>query len=174
MFLTSTRTAKQNEIEFVKKVPQHPRDRLAQKAKNNDEVQFIKKVHVHPRDRLARKTKNNDKVQFIKKVFVHPHDRLARKTKNNDEVQFIKKVPIHPRDALAHKTKSKPKKSQLIHPRKRLQEKATKIAQNSSKLVGKNKYKFNVKEMLNKGQLFDLNKTTENQIICLKTMMNFT
>ena len=66
---------------------------------------------------------------------------------------------------MACKTKSKPSKSQLIHPRKRLQEKATKIAQNNSKLIGKNKYKFNVKEMLNKGQLFDLNKTTKDQIM---------
>ena len=66
---------------------------------------------------------------------------------------------------MARKTKSKPKKSQQIHSRKRLQEKATKIAQNNSKLIAKNKYKFNVKELLNKGQLFDLNKTTEDQIM---------
>ena len=66
---------------------------------------------------------------------------------------------------MARKTKLKPKKSQLIHPRKRLQEKATKIAQNNSKLIGKNKYEFNVKEILNKGQLFYLNKTTEDQIM---------
>ena len=37
----------------LSKVPQHLRDRLARKTKNNDEVPFVKKVPVHTRDRLA-------------------------------------------------------------------------------------------------------------------------
>ena len=47
-------------------------------AKNSD-VQFIKKVLLHLRDRLARKTQNE--VEFIKKVPLHPHDILKHKTK---------------------------------------------------------------------------------------------
>ena len=53
----------------------------------------------------------------------------------------------------------------MIHPRKGLQEKDKKVAQSNSKLIGKNKYKFNVKEMLSKGRFFGLNKTAENKIM---------
>ena len=61
------------------------------------DVQFIKQVPMHPRDRLERGTKNahrdDDDVEFIKQVPMHPRDRLERATKNaqkdNDDVEFI-------------------------------------------------------------------------------------
>ena len=46
-----------DEVEFVKQVPSHPRDRLSRKTKKiKHEVKFVKKVPSHPRDGLERKT----------------------------------------------------------------------------------------------------------------------
>ena len=46
----------------------------------DDGVFLKKKIPVHPRDKLARKTR--DEVKFVKPVPVHPRDRLARKIRN--------------------------------------------------------------------------------------------
>ena len=46
------------------------------------EVQFIKQILLHPRDRLARATKDaqtDGDVKFIKQVPAHPRDRLREK-----------------------------------------------------------------------------------------------
>ena len=162
----------------------HPRDRLKHKTKNRKniqnvfnayedeklakkfDVQFIKKVPLHPRDRLARKTQNE--VKFIKKVPQHPCNRLTCKTENNSEVQFMKHIPRHPLDRLARKSRPYPCKSEiktLKHPRQRLNEKAREIAIGNSGKIKKENYKFDLKNMLNKGQLFDLTKTSEDQIL---------
>ena len=47
------------------------------------DVQFIKQVPVHPRDRLARATKSaeSNDVEFIKQVPAHTRNRLRRKAK---------------------------------------------------------------------------------------------
>ena len=75
------------EIEFVKQVPSHPRDRLKRMSRkmsrNQDDVQFIK--YVPPPD-----------VQFIKQMPMHPTDRLERLVEGG-EVKFVKQVPAHPR-----------------------------------------------------------------------------
>ena len=75
------------EIEFVKQVPSHPRDRLKRMSRkmsrNQDDVQFIK--YVPPRD-----------IQFIKQIAMHSRDRLERMVKDG-EVKFVKQVPAHPR-----------------------------------------------------------------------------
>ena len=62
---------------------------------NVDDVQFVKQVPVHPRDRLARATKkaHSDNREFVKQVFVHPRDRLTRATK--EDVEFLKQIPSH-------------------------------------------------------------------------------
>ena len=53
-----------------KQVPQHPRDRLAQKTKKDENVAFVKQVQQHPRNRLKRKIKKylaveNDKTHIV-------------------------------------------------------------------------------------------------------------
>ena len=53
------------------------------------DVQFVKEVPMHPRDRLARATKNahrdDDDIEFIKQVPMYPRDRLVRTTKMHTE-----------------------------------------------------------------------------------------
>ena len=75
------------EIEFVKQVSSHPRDRLKRMSRkmsrNQDNVQFIK--YVPPPD-----------IQFIKQIAMHSRDRLERMVKD-EEVKFVKQVPAHPR-----------------------------------------------------------------------------
>ena len=74
-------------------------NRLALKTKNNNEVEFIKKISQHPHDSLARKTKNNREVQFIKKVLQHPRNKLARKSKPY-ACKTATKTLKHPRQRL--------------------------------------------------------------------------
>ena len=59
------------DVQCIKQVPMHPRDRLARANKNtqNDDIEFIKQVPVHPRDRSSRKTK----------ILKHPRDRMKEK-----------------------------------------------------------------------------------------------
>ena len=45
-----------NDIEFLKQVPVHPRERLRKKIKEEKDIEFLKQVPVHPRDRLRRKS----------------------------------------------------------------------------------------------------------------------
>ena len=137
------RLAWKTKVEFMNKIPQHPCDRLDRKTKNNNEDKFVKQVPQNLRDRLAQKTKNNSEVQFIMKVLKHPLDRLARKNK------------LYGRNT---KTKT------LKHRRQRLNEKVREIATANSQKRKKENFKFDFKNMLNKGQLFDLTKTNEDQI----------
>ena len=61
-----------DDIEFIKQVPMHRRDRLTRASKNaqgDEDVKFIKQVPAHPRDRLRRKTK----------TLKHPSDRMREK-----------------------------------------------------------------------------------------------
>ena len=53
------------------------------RAKTNDQLQFLKQVPMHPRDRLTQKIKiiNND-AKFNKQVPSQPQDRLAHKTRD--------------------------------------------------------------------------------------------
>ena len=64
------------EIEFVKQVPSHPRDRLKRTSRKPD-FQFIKQIPIHPRDRLERMVKDKE-VKFVKQVPAHPRYRLQR------------------------------------------------------------------------------------------------
>ena len=52
----------------------------------------------------------------------------------------------------------------LKYPRQRLNEKVREIAIGNSQKIKKENYKFDLKSILNKGQLLDLNKTSEDQI----------
>lgn len=52
----------EEEVEFIKKVPLHPRERLSRNLKSaileqvkQNEVEFVKKVTLNPRDKLRRK-----------------------------------------------------------------------------------------------------------------------
>ena len=56
----------------MKKVPAHPRDRLARaikKKEQEEEVEFMKQVPLHPRKRLKK----------ITKKLVHPRDKIKNK-----------------------------------------------------------------------------------------------
>ena len=81
------------EINYIRTVPTHPRNRLLRKFCNHpynlkqDEVKFVRQAPVHPRDRLKKaadrlRKKAKDEVKFIKQVPMHPRDRLSRKAKN--------------------------------------------------------------------------------------------
>ena len=59
--------------------------RLIQKNKNQSkDIEYIKKVSLHPRDRLKhkKKIKQESEVQYIKPLPQHPRDRLNRRLKN--------------------------------------------------------------------------------------------
>ena len=66
---------------FVKKYKNLARKKSYQRIsrKTDNDVEFLKQIPVHPRDRLARKTK--DEVKFLKQVPQHPQDSLKRKSK---------------------------------------------------------------------------------------------
>ena len=57
------------------------------------DVQFIKQVPMHPRDRLARATKNaqrdDDNIEFIKQLPMDPKDRLAMQLKMHRETMMM-------------------------------------------------------------------------------------
>ena len=62
-----------------------PQKRLIQKNKNQTkDIEYVKKVSLHPRDRLKRKKKikQESEVQYIKPLPQHPRDRLNRRLKN--------------------------------------------------------------------------------------------
>ena len=80
-----------SDVKFIKQVPVHPRDRLAQNSKKSskeikkdDEVEFIKQTPVHQRERLARKIKQHpkNKKETDKIHIVMPTGTLLAKTKN--------------------------------------------------------------------------------------------
>ena len=72
---------------FLKKIPVHPRDRLARKTR--DKVKYVKQVTVHPKDRLVEKTR--DKVKFVKQVPLDLHERLKKKIKLENYAHLNKK-----------------------------------------------------------------------------------
>ena len=135
---------KSGDKKFLRKVPQHSRNRLKWKMKNRENIQnefsaiedkdlkFIKQVPQHPQDTLAQKTKYNNLAIFIKQVLQHPRDRLTQKTKKNDDVIFVKQVPKQPPDRLVQKTKDNDEvifvKQAPQHPRNRLKWKIKKYA----------------------------------------------
>ena len=119
------------------------------------DVQFIKQVPMHPRERLARTTKNaqkdDDDVEFIKQVPMQTKDRLTRVTKNaqdNDDVEFIKQVSTHPRD------KSRKTKKTFKHPRDRMREKELKIARENVSALMHRKFDFDPVVFLKKNSTF--------------------
>ena len=122
---------------------------------------------MYENDRLVRKTKDSNQVEFSEKIPQNPRNRLDHKTKNNDEVKFIKQFLQHPHDRLACKSKGYARITEtktLKYPRQRLNEKVREIAIGNSQKIKKENYKFDFKNVLNKGQLFDLTKTSEDQI----------
>ena len=94
--------------EFVKQAPVHPRDGLAGKVRGayndmatvnynsdvqptHEAVEFDKQVPVHPRDSLTHKVRNNKgNIEFIKQVLVYPRRQLKRKIKR-DHINKVKK-----------------------------------------------------------------------------------
>ena len=129
-------TSGTKEVEFIKQVSLHPRERLKRKKKaelNNynelskkskSDITFIRQVPMHPGDRLKKLTAINKKVKFIKQVPLHPRDRLKRNTKN------IKQVLAHLSDKLKKTT------NKLKHPRNGMKNVEGKIGrQNVSKLM---------------------------------------
>ena len=93
-------TSGTKEVEFMKQVHLHPRERLKRKRKselNNyselskkskNDITFIRQVHLHPRERLKRK----------RKAELNNYSELSKKSKN--DISFIRQVPKHPRDRL--------------------------------------------------------------------------
>ena len=82
----------EDEIELVKKVPSHDRNRL-KRRRITKVIVFVKKVPSHPRDRLKRRLKRQ---------------RLTKQKKMTMTTLFsLKKVPSHPRDGLKRKRKHK-------------------------------------------------------------------
>ena len=78
-----------------------PQKRLIQKNKNQSkDIEYIKKVPLHPRDRLKhqKKIKQESEVQYIKPLLQHPRDRLSRRLKNRPaniicDEEFLKEFP---------------------------------------------------------------------------------
>ena len=81
------------EIEFIKQVPSHTRDRLKRRAKER----FIKKPPklIHPRDRLRKMTKGDD--FQITKVVPGNDVQITKVVPGGNDVQITKVVPAHQR-----------------------------------------------------------------------------
>ena len=130
--------------------------RAARKAQSDD-IEFVKQVPVHPRDRLTRATKKaqSDDVEFVKQVPVHPRDRLARATK--EDVEFLKQITLHPRNRLRRKTKI------LKHPKDRMKEKELKVARDNVSALIQGKFVLDPERFLNKTVFFDTSKVDEEK-----------
>ena len=61
---------------------------MIKQAKNLKQIEFLKQVPSHSRDRLNRMSRKLD-VQFLKQIPMHPRDRLERIVKDR-EVKFVK------------------------------------------------------------------------------------
>ena len=85
-----------DDVEFLKVNPSHPRDRLRRWVRKED-VKFLKKVPSHPRDRLRRRVRG-DKVEFVKQTPSHPRDRLRRSVR--DGAIDTNVGIVHPRDRM--------------------------------------------------------------------------
>ena len=79
--LKLTKKNKEGDAVFMKKVPAHPRDRLARaiKKKEQEEVEFMKQVPLHPRERLKK----------ITKKLVYPRDKMENKEAHRDNVSAL-------------------------------------------------------------------------------------
>ena len=75
--------------------------KLIQKIKNQSkDIEYIKKVQLHPRERLQykKRIKQKPEIRSVKTVLQHPRDRLSRRLKNKpaniiyDEA-FLKEFP---------------------------------------------------------------------------------
>ena len=61
-----------------------PQEGLTQKNKNQSkDIEYTKKVPLHPRERLKRKKriKQEPEIQYVKTVLQHPRDRFSRRLK---------------------------------------------------------------------------------------------
>ena len=78
---------------------------------DNDEVNFIKKTPLNPRDRLKRLSKNQlirNQTDQKKYAQILPQKKLVQDNKNQSkDIEYIKNVPLHPRERLKRKKKTK-------------------------------------------------------------------
>ena len=78
---------------------------------DNDEVNFIKKTPLNPRDRLKRLSKNQlirNQTDQKKYAQILPQKKLIQENKNQSkDIEYIKNVPLHPRERLKRKKKTK-------------------------------------------------------------------
>ena len=78
---------------------------------DNDEVNFIKKTPLNPRDRLKRLSKNQlirSQTDQKKYAQILPQKKLIQENKNQSkDIEYIKNVPLHPRERLKRKKKTK-------------------------------------------------------------------
>ena len=82
-------------LNFFKKTPLHPGDRLKRSEKKYSQILPKKNK------KLTQRSKNQSKeIEYIKKVLLHPSERLKRKNrlKNEPELKYFKTVPSHSRD----------------------------------------------------------------------------
>ena len=78
----------ENEVNYIKSTPSHPRIRLRQKLNNNERQREV--VVVGDND-----NKDND-IDFLRITPSHPRERLRRKLRSR-EVTHVKANPAHPR-----------------------------------------------------------------------------
>ena len=78
---------------------------------DNDEVNFIKKTPLNPRDRLKRLSKNQlirNQTDQKKYAQILPQKKLIQENKNQSkDIEYIKNVPLHLRERLKRKKKTK-------------------------------------------------------------------
>ena len=139
----------------MKKIPVHPRDRVARKTR--DKVKFVKQVPIHPRDRLARKTR--DEVKFVKQVPLHRCERLKRKIKlenyahlnkkgKNEDITFTKQVPLHPHERLKRLEKIN-KKVDLVNEIGKPKKNTDEMKKTNTKKLMIGNFNFGPKKLLN-------------------------
>ena len=84
-----------DEIQFIKQVPSHPRDRLKRKAIENN-INIIKEIKTIPPEVKKSAEALKDEVQFIKEVRGRPRNKLDRNLKIfNDNIILSKKCLIN-------------------------------------------------------------------------------
>ena len=96
-----------DDVQFVKQVPVHPRERfkkaIAARLKNKKitsaPTPLKQEVAALEKNLKQKAAKLEDKLRIIKVVPSHPRGRLQRK------IIFIKQVPTHPQDRLQKRVK---------------------------------------------------------------------
>ena len=83
-----------DEIQFIKQVPSHPRDRLKRKVKAiENNINIIKEIKTISPEVKKSAEALEDEVQFIKEVPGRPRNKSDRNLKRfNDDINFIKKM----------------------------------------------------------------------------------